>query len=312
MSSNIDWRKILFLCVAALTLATFVPLLGVLVPMLELFAHFKVHYIVASLFLMLSAMKMRRPAIAVAALVLAAVNATAVMPSLISTSVAAGTTNIKLITLNMKKENLASDSAIDFLRRENADIVVLEEVTPRSALMVKTLADVYPHMQFCENTGSCEMALLSKKPWRSAEIRNFSKRDPSITIARYALNGFHFTLVGTHLDRPTLPIREKREHFHHQHVETLIALLRRLEGPLVVAGDFNAAQWSPSFKSIIEGTGLSRVEGGILPTWPAPFTAVGIPIDQILTTAEFKGSTMITGPHVNSDHLPLIATLVIK
>lgn len=61
-----------------------------------------------------------------------------------------------------------------------------------------------------------------------------------------------------------------------------------------------------------DGTGLTRVGGGLLPTWPSQLSFMGILIDQILNTAEFKGSKMTVGPHLNSDHLPLIAKLKVK
>ncbi|NQU59257.1 MAG: endonuclease/exonuclease/phosphatase family protein [Rhodospirillales bacterium] len=306
------WRKVLFFSTGGLLIASLAPLLGDFVPGLELFAHFKVHYAVASAFLAVLAFKMRSHGVAIAALILVAVNVVAVVPSFITASVAAGTTNIKVINLNVFEDNPSPGSVIDFLRHKNADIVVLEEVTPGLVKMLKTLADVYPHMLFCDNTPTCDLTLLSKMPWRSAEIRNLSLTGPFVAVAQYDVNGFRFTLLGTHLDRPALPLPNEREHFHHRQVEKLSAMLQRIEGPLVVVGDFNATQWSPSFDKIIKGTGLKRVDGGILPTWPSQFSYLGIPIDQILITEEFTGSTMTVGPQVNSDHLPLIAILGIK
>jgi len=315
MILNRYWNRFLIASTVALALASLVPLFGHIAPWLELFVHFKVHYIFASIILVLAAIKMRRHGIATAALFLAGLNAATVMPSFTNTSAAAATAtdtpNLKLINLNILETNPSPDSVIDFLRREHADIVVLEEVTPRWVENLKTLADVYPHMLFCDGSSRCDLSLLSKNPWQFAEVRKLSETGPHAIVAKYDLRGLSFTLLGTHLDPPT-PSHRDHEHFHNEHVRKLSAILRSIDGPLIVAGDLNATQWSPSFNRIIEGTGLKRVDGGLLPTWPSQLSLIGIPIDQILTTEEFKGSTMMVGPQVNSDHLPLIANLRIK
>ena len=306
------WGRILNAGVIGLALATFLPLFGQISPLLELFSHFKVHYVLASLVFVLLAIKMRRHLIAIAAVILMGMNGAAVIPYFTIASVIADTPQIKLINLNLRKTNPAPDKAIDFLRREDADIVVLEEITPQWAKRLKALEDVYPHMLFCDDIATCDLALLSKKSWQSGIIRELPKVGPNVIIAKFDWKGSPFTLVGTHLDPPTPAIGEDHEHFHSAQAKKISALLRSIEGPLVVAGDFNATPWSPSFNRIIEGTELARVDGGLLPTWPSQLSAIGIPIDQILTTSEFGGSTMTVGPNVISDHFPLIATLRVR
>jgi len=246
------------------------------------------------------------------ALALIGMNAAAVIPFISITAVAGSDPQIKLINLNLQKTNPVPSKAIDFLRSENADIVVLEEITPEWAAQLKTLSIAYPHMLFCDDTSTCDLALLSKKPWQSGTVQKFSETGPYVITAEFNWDNSPFTLVSTHLDPPTPAIGEDHQHFHSEESEAFSILLRSIDGPLVVAGDFNATPWSPSFDRVTEGTELKRVNGGLLPTWPAQFSLVGIPIDQILTTSEFYGSTMTTGPQVGSDHLPLIAHLRVR
>jgi endonuclease/exonuclease/phosphatase (EEP) superfamily protein YafD len=311
MRLNRDLSRFLIVGIVGLTVASVAPLFGHLALWLELFVHFKVHYVLVSIILLLAAIKIRRHGIAIAALVLAIFNFSAVVPSLKAPSVAASAPHLKVITLNVLDINPSPGDVIDFLRRERADIVVLEEAEPPWMEKLKTLADVYPHMLLCEDGPDCGLALLSKKPWRLATIRKIAKTGPRVVVAKYDLGGARFTLVGTHLEPPTPSFFHDHEHYHHEHVEKFSTMLGSISGPLVVVGDFNATQWSPSFNRIIGETGLSRVEGGILPTWPSQLSFIGIPIDQILITAEFKGSSMMRGPRVNSDHFPLIANLSI-
>jgi len=304
--------KVLNFGVIGLAIASLAPLLGEITPLFELFAHFKVHYVLFSAVLALLALKARHYRAALVALVLMGMNGAAVMPFLTITAVAGSDPQIKLINLNLRKANPTPKIAIEFLRDENADIVMLEEVTPKWAKMLGALSDIYPHMLFCDDMSVCDLGLLSKEPWETARTRPRTTTDPGVIVAKYTNNRLSFTLVGTHLDVPTPAIDKGHEYFHSRHVKAFSGLLRSLEGPLVVSGDFNATPWSPSFNRIIEGTELTRVDGGLLPTWPVQLSFAGIPIDQILTTPEFYGSTMTTGPQVGSDHLPLIANLRVK
>ena len=81
--------------------------------------------------------------------------------------------------------------------------------------------------------------------------------------------------------------------------------------------------WSPSYKDFVKKTGLrnARQGFGILPTWPteAKFSPIKpplswlilIPIDHFLISPEIKVLDIRTGANVGSDHLPLIADLVL-
>lgn len=309
MTANLFYIRFLAVSVGALALATLAPFFRDLNLMLELFVHFKVQYAVLAFFLSAAAAAAGRKLIATAALALAIFNASAFLPYMEINPAAADVPNSKLINLNLNHQNPQPDLTISFLRRERADIVVLEEVTLDWQKRLATLADIYPNMLFCGNPPDCNVALLSKTPWLSAEFRNLSEIGPYVAVARYGVDDANFTLVGTHLAPPTVPGLKKRIYSNQAQIEVLAAYLGALEGSVVVSGDLNTTQWSPSFAKIIEKTGLSRIHGGILPTWPFLLSFAGIPIDHVLAGPEFTTSTMTTGPYVGSDHRPLIATL---
>jgi len=56
----------------------------------------------------------------------------------------------------------------------------------------------------------------------------------------------------------------------------------------------------------VSGLKDGRSGFGIHPTWPAQFSLMGIPIDHLLISPELSVHHFTTGPHVGSDHLPVL------
>ena len=84
--------------------------------------------------------------------------------------------------------------------------------------------------------------------------------------------------------------------------------------PLVVLGDFNTTPWSYHFRElIINGQLLDGRRGlGILPTWPAKFFPLQIPIDHILLNDGARVVNMQTSTGLSSDHRTIWADLQLK
>jgi len=83
-------------------------------------------------------------------------------------------------------------------------------------------------------------------------------------------------------------------------------------GRAVVAGDLNATPWSPIFHRVLDLGRLrdSREGFGLHRTWPSGIHALlRIPIDHVLVG---EGVTVLrreVGPHIGSDHRPVIVDL---
>ena len=82
-------------------------------------------------------------------------------------------------------------------------------------------------------------------------------------------------------------------------------------------GDLNISMWSPYYRSTIEGSGLrnARQGLGILPTHSivAPqIAALSAPLDHCLVSSDIQVKDFRLGPAIGSDHLPIIAELLIE
>ena len=92
--------------------------------------------------------------------------------------------------------------------------------------------------------------------------------------------------------------------------------VKQLTQPAIVLGDLNVAMWSPYYREMIEISGLhnARQGRGVLPTHSivAPqFAALSAPLDHCLVSSEVRVQDFKLGPAIGSDHLPIMAELLI-
>ena len=82
-------------------------------------------------------------------------------------------------------------------------------------------------------------------------------------------------------------------------------------GAVLLTGDLNTAVWGSNYRLFEENSGLRNAsrDFGLLPTWPTFLPVAMIPIDHVLASEEVGVVTLRTGPHIGSDHLPLIAEI---
>lgn len=212
---------------------------------------------------------------------------------------ATGPGSVKIVQFNSWIGNPHADRVITFLRREDPDIAVLEEVSPklRAALTRQSTWRV--------SCGDCEVVILTKgRPSAAARIGTAARVD---LHDRFGV----FTVIGAHNAWPTeddQPIQEAR-------LAGLLAEQPRARSILV--GDFNSTPWSFARKRWDRAFGLIRRDRG-MPTWPAgqvsatapapPFPV--LPIDHVYAGEDWAVVEVRRGPtDLGSDHFPLIASL---
>ncbi len=84
-----------------------------------------------------------------------------------------------------------------------------------------------------------------------------------------------------------------------------------LPGPVVAVGDFNAAPWSRPMQELLTHTGLRALRRPV-PTWPAAFGPLGVPIDHVLV---HEGARVVHarpfGGALNSNHRGIVADIAL-
>jgi len=211
-------------------------------------------------------------------------------------------TCLKVLTLNIWQHNKELHKVETFLRRADADIVVLQEARRYMLPVLQNLSDLYPNQIHCAEDRWCDAAILSKETWSDAGVKPYSRTNRAMAWARFGEGADALFVLGLH---PTQPIPGLGQNGHFEAAAKL--LMREEANAKIVGGDFNATPWSYAVQNLNRRTGLKRANPGdpFLMTWPS--VAPQFAIDHILVSDHMRVEDVWRGPNVGSDHLPMVA-----
>ena len=223
-------------------------------------------------------------------------------------SESAGKTSLRVMSFNVLGTNLKGGPAIrDEIARSGADVVVILEAQPLQAHL-KSLGETYPYRLGCgEGTAGCDLMVLSRHPFVEKTIGTLSElRAERYMQEAVEVEGKKVNVVASHLSKPYF------DHFHTAELWRLWRRLDRIEGPLVLAGDFNASSMAPDMMWFLQRSGLRRAPFEPS-TWPIRLGPFGIGIDHIYARApmRLKSLEQITDAY-GSNHYGLTADLIIE
>lgn len=229
----------------------------------------------------------------------------------------AGTVAIRLVTHNLYVHNDRPDALADWLERQDADVLVFQEISEQTAAIMATAANRYPHQFFGWPANYVErpdlrgalngLAILSRHPIRHPCLFRQTRYGAPVAFADLLLpGGTNVRLAVVHTSNP---IRRSGLRSRNQLMQALAEELRRYDGPLIVAGDFNATPYTPAFAQFLHAAGLTTVRA-YPGTYPQIAGDFGLPIDHVLV----RGVRIVDIEALDafgSDHRPLRADLVV-
>ena len=128
---------------------------------------------------------------------------------------------------------------------------------------------------------------------------------PGFPMATIDVGGKKVHLFNTHLDYRADPsIRE-------QQVGEMLDILRRFDGSSILAGDLNALPGAPELRPLFEKLSDSWTKGGEGEGLTYPAGAPAKRIDMILVSPEIAVDSVFVPISTASDHLPVVADLVV-
>ena len=296
--------------VAALTVAfSFATALDVPHYSIELFSHFRLQYLVASILLMLIFAVLKQPKYAVALLLAAIFNGNLIVEWYTPPSDEnVGGQQLKLVHANVHASSDQYQRLIEFVAEEDPDMIFLQEVTDDWIAGTVSLLQDYPYFYAETRVGNFGIAAFSKIPFDSIRHVDSPPLDHPTIIATVTVGDEELTLISSH---PTIPLGQYLYSARNQQLASLAELVQDTDGQLVLLGDFNCSLWDVRYRNLVSSTGLRNVRKGfgVLPTWPTFMPFAMIPIDHMLISEGIAVSDARTGRRIGSDHLPLIATL---
>lgn len=287
---------------------TLIGLLAPFAPSLEIVNHFRPFILggfIALVFLALM-FRMRRwliPVVGFAALnTILLLAPVAFQASQASPAITPAAT-LKIISFNIWVGNRPLSDIEKFLRKENADVVLLQEISSKHAAnLLPLLKDIYPHQMSCAKQRACDLAMLSRTPWTDARIVEGGVQNPALIWARFSEGAQTYRIASLHNAWPFHPYAQAN------HTDWLINWRKGVSEPLLIAGDFNLTPFSWKLSKFAWETGLKRYST-FQRSWPSHRYAPVFLIDHMFSTAAFRPIDVRVGPSLGSDHLPIIASV---
>lgn len=277
---------------------------------LDVLTHFAPLYLVGGLLVLLAAALASRKRLPLALGALAILSsATLIVPEFLRAQTASAPPNapgqIKVIQFNAALDAHGLEHRLDWLARENPDVLVVED---SREVFQTAVSQRLNRVMSCGRT--CGVAIFTRSPPLRIESprRGRYGLGPSIAVVHLQSPGGEFPLVGVRYTWPT----EVRT--HRENGVRLLEIVKRLPTDrMIIVGDFNSTPWSFSRRREDELLGLER-RTRALPTWPAngPFGLAFLPIDHVYAGPGWRTVSIRRGPPLGSDHYPVVAVLAPK
>ena len=223
---------------------------------------------------------------------------------------------ITMMTHNLFGMNYEMEKVVAAIRAEAPDIIVLQEYFGEQAtdLHPLLLAD-YPFFVRCRGGKRANLGLYSRLPFTQVEDGACPNNAYGTTRTAHILAKFQtgdgkpFSVITTHMDWP-IPITRQ-----HEQLSALSAVVDKIEGPMILAGDFNSTPWSYALRDFVARNGLVR-ETMNLVTYPLSWYYFGawrdtipfLPLDHVMTRGGIVVHDLHAGRRTASDHLPVVFT----
>lgn len=183
--------------------------------------------------------------------------------------------------------------ANDILRRA-PDTVTLQEVNGDNQAILDMLSEAYPAQKRCWFKGIGGVAVLSRWPLVKGSPRCL--RGQGVAAIRVQMPEGPVWVMSVHMEVPGNGVQSEM-------ARALDPELRAIDGPKIVAGDFNAFPFAGTLQQVVRAAGVARVGG-----MPGTYKLGGmmwIPIDGVFATG--GDGSVETLPLLGSDHLGLLA-----
>jgi endonuclease/exonuclease/phosphatase (EEP) superfamily protein YafD len=301
---------------------------GFVVPVFDLLNHAQILLLPATLIgLFLVTVLLRenwRKAAMIYAFLGVAASANVMVPEFVASTqarpTAPATGVVRMMTHNLFGMNYAMDKVTAAIFAEDPDIIVLQEYFGEQARdLHPLLIERYPYYVRCRGGKRANLGLYSRIPFEQVEDgacpdnAYVTERTAHILAKFHTPDGKSFSVITTHMDWP-LPVQRQQDQLN-----ALSGVLGGIDGPMILAGDFNSTPWSYALRDFVGRNGLVRQTVNLL-TYPKRWFYLGawrdtipfLPLDHVMTRGGIVVHELHAGRPTASDHLPVVFSFSVE
>jgi endonuclease/exonuclease/phosphatase (EEP) superfamily protein YafD len=223
----------------------------------------------------------------------------------------APTERFRVLTANLQHGD-ALPALLELLRQEGPQLVAVQEcdVACATALGSREVREAYPHRVVLDGGSAEGSALLSTYPLRSTPPVPGALGMPGAVVD---VSG---TSVQFQVAHPSPPLLATVGPWERELGRLAGYAAEHGDGPLVMAGDFNASQDHAAFRALLDAglRDVARLEGvSRTPTWPADTAPpMGAQIDHVLVSEDFDTHEVTFFDLPGSDHRAVLADVALR
>jgi endonuclease/exonuclease/phosphatase (EEP) superfamily protein YafD len=312
---SLSFVGLVTICGAGVAGATLLAFFGRFWWVLDLFAHFRVQYVLCLVPAIAVLAVLRRARTALVLALLALINVAVIVPLWASNARANNTlptqdNRLRALLANVKTGNRQHEGILRFIRETDPHLVLVMEADTGWIEALGSLHDDYPHRVQSPREDNFGMALYSKLPFLRKSVKFLGKANVPSIVVQLEHAGQPFTVIGTH---PVPPVNSRNAHLRDEQLHAVAGVVDSTYGPILLLGDLNATPWSYPFRRLLAETRLldSTRGFGVQPTWPSMLPLLWVPIDHCLHTQDIQVTDRRVGPNVGSDHYPLLVEFLL-
>ncbi len=269
---------------------------------LGLFSNLRVQYFILLLIsLIIFSIAKRKIYISIAVLGLI-INAIYIYPASINEEKQEYEEQITVATFNVYTGNKREKEVIDYVLKNNIDIILFLEINNRWNESLKAIKETFPYAVTRPREDNFGIVLYSKYPIIKEDIINLTDTLQGVpTIyAKVKLNNGDINVIGTH---PLPPISKEYEYLRNEQLTKLAEFLKDKQKSSILMGDFNATPWSYYMLKFLDESNYQDSNPGIFrATWNKYHPLFAIPLDYIMTSKDIRIISHFIGNNIGSDH----------
>lgn len=275
----------------------------------DLVVQLRAQYAVAAAVLIGASLAMRSRAALLISLAGFLANAAALLPFALPVSNPAPRASAHqtwtFLSVNLLQGNREPARVVEYVRASGADIVVFQEVTQRWMVELAALHDAYPYQLSLpqkDSSGEAVFSRVAPVKWDVVRVT-----DRSISRSIFQRDGQRIAIAGVHPDKPDKEWKTVKRREYLEAVAAWVTERTLAHDPVVVLGDFNGTPWSASVRRFASQTAMRNANQGVVfgATWSV-WQPHRLLIDQAFFSSEWTLLHREIGPHVGSDHRPLL------